>query len=342
MIMTAENHPSADFPQLIASPSGLVARVNANGSIQRLDHEDVMLNLFPGNEMEGGPANLYLRRLGERIESVPLLGPRAPGRVECDGQGLRINGVWRDIRFSLALVLAETAPAWFWHLELENLGTEALTLDLIHTQDLALAHAGAVRLNEYYVSHYLDHTPLAHPRHGWVLATRQNQSMGGRHPWCLIGSLGRAVSYATDALQVHGLATRAGREPVALVEGLPGTRHQHEHGMAALQEAAFSLKPGERATRGFFGWFEADHPEVTSEADLALCRARTRPARGDRKAPLPRAGEGLGRGGCRQPLRQRAHSGLSGPDPGRTGRAVRRRLASPGVRGRRAAVLFHR
>ncbi|TCT21431.1 GH36-type glycosyl hydrolase domain-containing protein [Thiobaca trueperi] len=270
MIMTAENRPSADFPRPIASPSGLVARVNVNGSIHRLDHADIMLNLFPGNEMEGGPANLYLRRLGERIESVPLLGPRAPGRVECDGQGLRISGVWRDIRFSLALVLAETAPAWFWHLGLENLGAEALTLDLIHTQDLALAHTGAVRLNEYYVSHYLDHTPLAHPRHGWVLATRQNQSMGGRHPWCLIGSLGQAASYATDALQIHGLATRAGREPVALVEGLPGMRHQHEHGMAALQEAAFALRPGERAMRGFFGWFEADHPQVTSDADLTF------------------------------------------------------------------------
>ena len=34
--------------------------------------------------------------------------------------------------------------------------------------------------------------------------------MGGRHPWCVIGSLGQGVSFATDALQFHGLATRAG------------------------------------------------------------------------------------------------------------------------------------
>ncbi|MBK1717547.1 GH36-type glycosyl hydrolase domain-containing protein [Thiocystis violacea] len=267
--MTAENSPSADFPRIIESPSGLAARVNANGSIQRLDHQDIILNGFLGNELEGGPANLYLRRLGERIESVPLLGPRGPGLAACDGSGLRVSGVWRDIRFSLALVLAESAPAWFWHLELENLGAETVTLDLIHTQDLALAHYGAVRLNEYYVSHYLDHSPLSHPERGWVLATRQNQSMGGRHPWCLIGSLGQGVSYATDALQVHGLATRAGLEPVALTEGLPGTRRQHEHGMAAIQETAFRLEPGERTRRGFFGWFEADHPEATSNADLA-------------------------------------------------------------------------
>ena len=278
--MITETAPSADFLRLIESPGGLIARVNAHGSLQRLDCQDIVLNLFRSNEMEGGPANLYLRRLSERIESVPLLGPRRPGRVECDGQGLRVSGVWRDIRFSLALVLAETAPAWFWHLELENLGAETLTLDLIHTQDLALAHDGAVRLNEYYVSHYLDHSPLAHPQHGRVLATRQNQSMGGRHPWCLIGSLGEGASYATDALQVYGLASRAGLEPVALREGLPGTRHQHEHGMAALQEAAFALEPGERAMRGFFGWFEADHPGATSNAELAFM---------ERALPLPEA-----------------------------------------------------
>ena len=34
-----------------------------------------------------------------------------------------------------------------------------MTLDLIYAQDVGLAHYGAVRLNEYYVSQYLDHAP---------------------------------------------------------------------------------------------------------------------------------------------------------------------------------------
>jgi cellobiose phosphorylase len=290
--MTAESTPSHAFPRLVASPSGLAVQVNANGSIHRLDHQDIILNLFLGNEVEGGPANLYLRRLDEQVESIPLLGPRGPGLVHGEGRGFGVKGVWRDIRFSLDLVLAGSAPAWFWHLELENLGTEAVTLDLIQTQDLALAHYGAVRLNEYYVGHYLDHTPLAHPRHGWMLATRQNQSMGGRFPWCLIGSMGQATSFATDALQVHGLATRAGREPAALAEGLPGARHQHEHAMAAIQEAAFRLEPGEQATRGFFGWFETDHPEATSDADLRFVeRALALPEARAGHAPIPTWGE---------------------------------------------------
>nr|WP_093191574.1 hypothetical protein [Thiocapsa sp. KS1] len=256
------------FPLRLESPSGLSVEVNANGSIHRWVHGDIMLNLFLGNELEGGPANLYLRRLGESVEAIPLLGPRSPAEVRCDGRGLALAGTWRDIRFTVSLVLAETTPVWFWHLALENTGDALATLDLIYAQDLGLAHYGAVRLNEYYVSQYLDHTPLVHPERGLVLASRQNQSMGGRNPWCLIGSLGEGVGYATDALQVYGLATRAGLGPAALTAGLPSMRRQHEHGMAAIQDAPVQLQPGERVVRGFFGWLEADHPEATSATDL--------------------------------------------------------------------------
>jgi cellobiose phosphorylase len=267
--MTNEHCQPDEYPVRLESPSGLIVQVNANGSIRRLDYQDIMVNLFLGNEVEGGPANLYLRRLGEAVEAVPLLGPRSPAEVGCDSQGLTLAGVWQGIRFTVSLVLAETAPAWFWHVALENTGDAAATLDLIYAQDLALAHYGAVRLNEYYVSQYLDHTPLAHPERGWVLASRQNQSMGGRNPWCLVGDLAEGVSYATDALQVHGLDTRAGWTPAVLATGLPGVRRQHEHGMAAIQDAPVQLAPGERAVRGFFGWIEADHPEATSTTDLA-------------------------------------------------------------------------
>lgn len=268
--MTNENRRPEQYPFTLESPSGLTVQVNANGSIRRLDYGDIVLNLFLGNELEGGPANLYLRRLDETMTSVPLLGPLSPAKVACNAQGLTLAGVWQGIRFRASFVLAESAPAWFWHLDLENLGEAKATLDLIYAQDLALAHYGAVRLNEYYVSQYLDHGPLAHPDRGWVLATRQNQPMAGRHPWCLIGSLGEAVSYATDALQVHGLASRSGRVPAALFDGLPGARRQHEHAMAAIQDAPVALPPGGRTRRGFFGWIEPDHPGATSADDLVI------------------------------------------------------------------------
>ena len=255
------------------SPSGMSVEMNSNGSIRRMNHGDIMLNLFPGNGSEGGPTNIYLRLLGENVESIPLLGNSGAPIYQSDGRGMTAGGMWRNIAFQLKLVLAESAAAWFWHVSLENTGPDPLTCDLILTQDLALAHYGAVRLNEYYVSQYLDHFPMEHPEHGMAVASRQNQSMGGSFPWTVTGSLGRAVSYATDALQFHGLATRAGLPASALIDGLPGKRLQHEHAMVCLQEEPFNLPPGAKSQRGFFGWFEADKPAASSAADAAFIEA---------------------------------------------------------------------
>lgn len=234
-------------PRHLESASGLTAQVNANGSIRRMSHRGVLLNLFLGNEVEGAPANIYLRRLDDEGEAIGLLGPQNGPVVRCDERSMTLGGEWRDMRFSLSLILAETTTAWFWRLALENYGDKATTLDLIYVQDLALADYGSVRSNEYYVSQYVDHFPLSHAQRGLVLASRQNQAIGGRNPWCVIGSLGRGVSFATDALQVHGFSNRAGKPPEALTRGLPGKRLQHEHSLAAIQDAPIRLAPGERS-----------------------------------------------------------------------------------------------
>src|SRR5262249_27483240 len=157
-----------------------------------------------------------------RIEWTPLLGPRSPGAVHLDEHGLEMAGQWDGLRFRVALRLAAAVPVWFWHVVIENAGGSTVTVDLIYAQDLALADYGGVRLNESTLSQYVDHTPLAHPAHGVMIAARQNLSIGGRHPWALFGSLAKATSFCTDALQLHGLATRAGAGPAALdAERLP-------------------------------------------------------------------------------------------------------------------------
>jgi cellobiose phosphorylase len=268
-------------PTRLASPSGLAVQVNQSGSVRRIDCRDVVLNAFLGNELEGGPANLFLRRRGERPGWIPLLGPRSPGAVHLDPAGLEVRGEWSGVRFCVSLRLAAAAAAWFWHVQLANTGSAAVTLDLIHAQDVALADYGAVRLNEYYLSQYVDYTPLEHPRHGAVLAVRQNLSIGGRHPWAMIGSLGRGTSFATDALSFHGLAARRGASPPGLeAERLPGERLQHEHSLAVIQDEAVELAPGAHTARGFFGWLELDHPAASSPADLAVV---------DRALALPEA-----------------------------------------------------
>jgi len=254
----------------LSSRSGLRATLNANGSLRRLDFGAIVLALFVGNEIEGGPANLYLRRHADSIEWIPLLGPSSPTRFSTDPGGTTLlgHGRWGDIGYLIELTLAAEAPAWFWRVQLENHGVTPQTLDLTYAQDLALASYGAIRLNEFYVSQYLDHSALSHPTHGVAIASRQNLAVDGRYPWSLIGSLRKGASFATDALQFYGLTRRRGEAPAGLTADLPGSRLQHEHSMAVLRDATLHLEPGESAGAGFFGRYLEDHPEPTSQADL--------------------------------------------------------------------------
>ena len=271
------------------SRSGLRAQINKNGSVRRFDCEahapqgqshapqgqTICLPLFVGNELDGGPANLYLRRdvhrgRGAPAEWTPLLGPLSPTSFHTDpASGMLVGiGTWLGIDYCIALVLAQSSPAWFWHVRLENTNSAPAELDLTYAQDVALAPYGAIRLNEFYVSQYIDHTPLPMPGHGVVIASRQNQAVDGRHPWCLIGSLREAAAFATDALQFHGLATRAGGTPVGITGDLPSTRLQHEHSMAVIRDSRIQLGARASAAAGFFGCYLADHADATSAADI--------------------------------------------------------------------------
>jgi cellobiose phosphorylase len=267
---------SAAAPWRIAGPGGLRAEVNLNGSLRRLDCNAVSVSLFVGNEVEGGPANVYLRRRASGgFQWIPMLGPSSPTRFRLDPDGTRLigAGAWQGVNYSIALVLAGSAPGWFWRIHLENTLSEPQELDLTYAQDVALASYGAIRLNEYYVSQYLDHTPLRHPKHGYMLATRQNQAVDGRYPWCLIGSLREGNAFATDAKQFHGLAARAGESPPGLIGELPSKRLQHEHAMAVIRDTPLRLPPKGNAIAGFFGLYVENHPEATSPSDIERSRA---------------------------------------------------------------------
>ncbi|HEY2417329.1 MAG TPA: hypothetical protein VGH84_05375 [Steroidobacteraceae bacterium] len=254
----------------MTSASGLRVDLNANGSLRRFQRDAISLALFVGSELEGGPANLYLRRRAHSLEWTPLLGPCSNTRFHLGPARASLVGVgsWHGIDYSIVLLLAQDEPAWFWHVRLENTRATAQQVDLTYAQDLALAPYSAVRMNEYYVSQYVDHTPLVHATHGVMIASRQNQAAEARHPWSLIGSLRTGASYATDALQLHGLAARCGGVPPGLSADLPGERLQHEHSMVVIRDAPLLLAANGSASAGFFGSFLADHPDATSPADL--------------------------------------------------------------------------
>ncbi|MCX8043375.1 MAG: hypothetical protein N3B18_04530 [Desulfobacterota bacterium] len=285
-------HP---FPVCYENPSGLRMQLNSNGSIKRIDCGDILINLFLGTETEGGPANIYLRRHNTPVKILPLLGPQNNAAITFADHGMDSRMTWDGLHIAVALRLSNSVSAWFWHVTITNTGSSAETFDLLYVQDVGIAHYWAVRLNEYYVSHYIDHTPLNHARAGVVIASRQNLSMSGKYPWLVIGSLGTATKYATDALHVYGLARRAGTVPEGLAQGLPGVRKQHEHSMVAVQDMPVTLPPGASVGKGFFGWFEPTHPEPTTAGDLVVVdKARSLPE----AAPPQEAGTFFGTSVC--------------------------------------------
>jgi cellobiose phosphorylase len=277
IVTNSVNHPQ---PRHVSNAAGLSFDFLANGAIRLIAAGELMLNLFLGNELEGGPANLWLRRHGgpgssgeQTLQATPLLGPQSPLHLRAGVDAYQASGQWQGLQIDLALRLASDQAAWFWHVRVENLGADSAgaELDVICVQDIGLSAYGAIRLNEYYVSHYIDLTPLEHASQGRVLAARQNLAQkDGKHPWAVLGSLRHGVSFATDGLQVQGLAARVSSGPgPGVLSGLPGQRLQHEHALLGVQDQPLTLAAGASATFGFFGSLLADHPAATGEADLA-------------------------------------------------------------------------
>jgi cellobiose phosphorylase len=254
----------------LCSPSGIRARFTTSGTLRRLDAGDRSLLMYPADDLEAGPANLYLRiRGGEGAQATALLGPGSASTVSWSEGGPVVSGSWRDLQYTISFRLADALPAWYWHVLVKSTRSSPVEVDVIYAQDVALALYQAVRACEYYVSQYLDLTPVFTASAGTVLAVRQNMP-GPTHPWAALGCLTEGVGWGTDALQLVGRAHHAGARPRGLSAlDLPSTRLQHEHSLALLQARAAHLAPGDTMATGFFGVYQGDHPAATSASDAA-------------------------------------------------------------------------
>ncbi len=292
--MTDETPPF--LPQRVDSRSGLSIEINANGSIRRFDCGTVSIGLFLGNEVEGGPANLYLRRHGQTLKWTPLLGPASPTRSQsavADGK-LAGTGSWLGIQYTLTLALAQDAKCVVLaSAALENTTSEEHHLDLTYGQDVALA---LVRWRAAECSSMSVSTSITRRSRirsvGWCwLRARIRESMG-----VICGSrsprLGNKIHLCPRPIRSScmGSATRAGDAPAAIVGELPGKRLQHEHLMAVARDTLLDLGPKGVATAGFYRLFVADHRAATSAADLAQVEAVLALA----EARVPGTADGVG------------------------------------------------
>ena len=278
----------------VSSRSGVRAQFTTSGALHRLEVDDRSLLMYPADELEAGPANLYLRiRREDGAEAVALTGPGSASTVSFGDAGPIISGTWQDLHYTVTFRLADAVSAWYWHVVVQSLRSEPTEIDLIYAQDLALAPYDALRTCEYYTSQYLDLTPVDTLSAGTALGVRQNMP-GPTAPWAIIGCLSEGVGWGTDALQLVGRAHHAGAElPMLSAKDLPSARLQHEHTLALLQARPEQLAGGQTMTTGFFGAYQGDHPGATSGHDslvvgevLSQPEARTPAPDGPANYPL--------------------------------------------------------
>src|SRR5580700_1630346 len=257
----------------IENRAGLSVSVLPNGCVFAIEHrrEDgtIMINQLLGSPVDGGIARVYLRIGGASPISVEAAGPGARGQFGAAGEGFVWDGETSGLRHRVTLSLHPRDAAWLWRLDVTNIGEAARTIDAILIQDIGLGDRGFLMNNEAYASQYIDHHIARHPRYGPVVMSRQNLTQGGRSPWVVHGCLDGASGFATDGMQLFGPAYRD-RDAFDFAFGtsLPNKRLQHELACAAIQSAPLTLPPGARAARRFFGLYDSDHAEASSDRDL--------------------------------------------------------------------------
>lgn len=240
----------------------------------------ILINRTPGSPVEGGLGRLWLRAGGRQPAIIQALGPRAAGRFGQAQDRFVWEGEEGGLRRRLTLWLHPRRNLWLWLVDVTNANASDTPCDAVFVQDLGLGAPGFLLGGEAYASHYVDHHVAPHPRFGPVVMSRRTMAQEGRHPWIAHGCLEGAASFATDAMQLFGPAYRDAAEiGLGFGSNLPGERLQHEAACAAIQSRSVILPPGGQARWTFFALYEPDHPEATSEADLARLDAAADAAR---------------------------------------------------------------
>lgn len=257
-------------PWVLGSPGGLRALIADGGAPASLGTDRIELVQHAASPFAPGLLQLWLRDRATG-RSWPMLGAGSGSSVGVREGALVVTGqADAGLGWQVTLTLDPARTAWAWHVEVLNDGPVAREVDVVHAHDVALAAPRTLRTNELYVSQYLDIGPLHGDGFGTALAVRQNSAQAGLTPWCVLACTTPVVAWATDALDVHGLAARAGSPPAGLGGDLPSRRRQHEHTLATLQTARCRLEPGQRLATSFAGLLVEDHPAATSEADVRL------------------------------------------------------------------------
>jgi cellobiose phosphorylase len=263
----------------ITNLAGLSISVLPNGCIFAIEHQHergrTMINQVQGSPLDGGIARLYLRARAPEASVWQAVGPGAKVRFGAASDRFAWQGEASGVRHRVVLWLHPERRVWLWRLEAANTSDVDMRCDAILVQDVGLGARNFLMTNEAFASQYIDHHVARHPRFGPVVMSRQNLAQYGSNPWVAHGCLDGAAGFATDAMQLFGPAYRDA-EDIGPGIDLPGVRLQHEAVCPMIQAQAVTLKPGEQTAWTFFGLYEPDHGEASSDADLSRIDAAER------------------------------------------------------------------
>ena len=242
----------------LTSPTGLSIEILSNGSLKRIMYDHIMINLFPGNCMEGGLNQIYIRIYADQLYIFPLLGPKSDSKISFSSNIYSIYGELNRenqfaIQYVLTLSLSNSIPTWQWTGEVYNVGDVPTEFDLIYVNDLGLSDYDTIQQNQYFVSQYIHHEPRYDSNRGYFIISRQNQSLNGKNPATLIFSMTKSTGYSTDSLQLVGEPFRIENDSKGLKKNLPNRRVQHEHSMIALQTERMNVTHADTKSFGFIG-----------------------------------------------------------------------------------------
>ena len=150
--------PDSPAPRRLHNACGLAVEWLWHGGLRTITWQGVTLNLFPGSAAEAGPANRWLRLIGDDgqlrtvqalqgsagiqrqahthvvpdLPNVPEGSPRAsPGHGSPAAPAMRWEGVFEGLVIEEVLQLAADQPRMAWHLLITNTAAHAQAFDTV-------------------------------------------------------------------------------------------------------------------------------------------------------------------------------------------------------------------
>lgn len=244
----------------IQNQSNLQFQFLSNGNVHSIRFENLLVNLYLGNEMEPCISNLYLRiHSKSKLILAPLFGPKSNTHFQILETTYLCKGSCFGLDYILYLELHPNLPSWRYKVQIINQTKENLEYDLVYVQDIGICDYSASRLNEFFVCHYIHHEPIFSNEHGYGILSRQNESVSGKHPASFLFSTKSIVSFATDGLDLY---------PNGMYNTLSTKRRQGEHSILGLNRKKTTLNSGESEETCFYGYLFSDLKTLKSIPEL--------------------------------------------------------------------------